>query len=920
MLEPPVRLHGLQPMLSDYVSVLVQPLCTPTLRHDAPWSDAQFRRVLVGHPRVRGVHRDRALRRTPLAADAGRQALFFGSGVHASSYHSAAVLWSHGLRGAGVRVAIFDSGLSAGHEASFEHDVERTNWTDEPTTDDVLGHGTFVCGVVASRDSECPGFAPEAELLAFRVFTRAQLSYTSWFMDAFNFALQRDVDVLNLSVGGPDFLDQPFVDKVNELSANGVIVVSAIGNDGPLAGTLNNPGDQLDVIGVGGVDAEDGVAPFSSRGMTTWELPRGYGRVKPDVLAASVSVLGLGMRGGCRALTGTSVASPVVAGAVALLLSLEPDRARRRVWLNPASVRQALVESASALPRAHIFEQGLGVLNLPGAYEILRSYRPRASALPARLDLTDCPFMWPLCAQPLYASALPLIANVTLLNGMGVYGELADEPSWAPAANGDWLDVRFTHSTALWPWTGHLSVFVTVRPAAAQARGVAQGEIAVRVMSLVGGDVLSTLIVIPLRVAVVPTPPRARRLLWDQFHNVRYPSGFVPRDSLTLAGNMLDWNGDHLHTNFADFFRHLLAAGYAVEVLGQPLTCVDLSLYGVLLLVDSEEEFYAAEVQAVAQAVRTGLSLLVAADWFDSDLGAGLSFFDENTRMRWHPITGGANVPALGDLLAPFGFGFGSIVWRGEVRLAGSEQRCLFNSGTHVLAAPAGARLASFALRSESTRNKGTQLRVPVLGLLQTPHSGGGRVVVFGDASSFDSAQGAPPDGLWLADMLLDYACTGAIADALAGALDAPLNAPYRDSSFPTPERDAQSDFAFFSHVVGQPLVCSDSNDATHSHGKMIDELLAAHEFFLNRAPGDVRPGGADGLAGEWGRRTGGHSFGFEPASPPSTSWPSHETELGAMVVLLLGCLGAFALRKVCSCSGLCGRRVAAAQSRDLSD
>ena len=61
--------------------------------------------------------------------------------------------------------------------------------------------------------------------------------------------------------------------------------ISAIGNDGPLWGTLNNPADQMDVLGVGGIDYNDKIASFSSRGMSTWELPNGYGRVKPDVVA-----------------------------------------------------------------------------------------------------------------------------------------------------------------------------------------------------------------------------------------------------------------------------------------------------------------------------------------------------------------------------------------------------------------------------------------------------------------------------------------------------------------------------------------------------------------------------------------------------------------------------------------------------------
>ena len=70
------------------------------------------------------------------------------------------------------------------------------------------------------------------------------------------------INVLNLSIGGPDFMDHPFVDKVWELTANRVIMVSAIGNDGPLYGTLNNPADQMDVIGVGGITYDDHIARF----------------------------------------------------------------------------------------------------------------------------------------------------------------------------------------------------------------------------------------------------------------------------------------------------------------------------------------------------------------------------------------------------------------------------------------------------------------------------------------------------------------------------------------------------------------------------------------------------------------------------------------------------------------------------------
>ena len=82
-------------------------------------------------------------------------------------------------------------------------------------------------------------------------------------------------------------------------------------------------------------------------GMTTWELPGGYGRVKPDIVSYGHNVRGSDKESGCRSLRGTSVASPVVAGAVTLLLS---GVLHRGSIINPASMKQALMSSARRLP------------------------------------------------------------------------------------------------------------------------------------------------------------------------------------------------------------------------------------------------------------------------------------------------------------------------------------------------------------------------------------------------------------------------------------------------------------------------------------------------------------------------------------------------------------------------------------------
>jgi hypothetical protein len=116
-------------------------------------------------------------------------------------------LWQSGVRGGGVRVAVFDTGLRSDHP-HFTNVREVTNWTDERTLDDALGHGTFVASVIAGGEAACLGVAPDADLHIFRVFTSARVSYTAWFLDAMNYAIHSEIDVLNLSIGGPDFLDR----------------------------------------------------------------------------------------------------------------------------------------------------------------------------------------------------------------------------------------------------------------------------------------------------------------------------------------------------------------------------------------------------------------------------------------------------------------------------------------------------------------------------------------------------------------------------------------------------------------------------------------------------------------------------------------------------------------------------------------
>lgn len=86
--------------------------------------------------------------------------------------------FKHIILGKGVRVAVFDTGLSSSHPHLASVIRERTDWTDDHTLDDSVGHGTFVAGIIAGSGNDCAGFAQQADLYVFRVFTNKQVFFT----------------------------------------------------------------------------------------------------------------------------------------------------------------------------------------------------------------------------------------------------------------------------------------------------------------------------------------------------------------------------------------------------------------------------------------------------------------------------------------------------------------------------------------------------------------------------------------------------------------------------------------------------------------------------------------------------------------------------------------------------------------------
>jgi len=214
-----------------------------------------------------------------------------------------------------------------------------------------------------------------------------------------------------------------------------------------------------------------------------------------------------------------------------------------------------------------------------------------------------------------------------------------------------------------------------------------------------------------------------------------------------------------------------------VEVLGVPLTCVDMSLYGTLLIVDPEEEFFPEELSKVRRDVDSGLSLVVFADWYNTTVMKKVRFYDENTRLWWVPDTGGANVPALNDLLAGWGIALGDTVLDGEISLGSHDAQ--FSSGSPLVRFPPDGVVITPQLRDQGREVLGggndLTVKLPVLGLYQTRASStGGRVVVYGDSNCIDGAHLTKPC-YWLVDAVLEYTSAGHLPQLLRDSAGPPI-------------------------------------------------------------------------------------------------------------------------------------------------
>ena len=282
--------------------------------------------------------------------------------------------WAQHYEGNGVRVAVVDTGIDSTHPDLVGKVIADRNFTAEPNTDEV-GHGTHVASIIAgsgaASNGKYRGVAPGAELISAKVCEVSGCSFSA-IIEGIQWAVTEEgAKIVNLSLGGVDDPEvDPLEEAVNQLTESyGALFVVAAGNFGGRPFTVDSPASADAALAVGSVDKNDVIASSSGTG------PRlGDKGVKPEITAPGVAIvaaraagtkLGTPVGDSYVVLSGTSMATPHVAGAAALLAQLHPE-------FSAAQLKSVLMGSARftsfSFPFNPVFSQGAGRVDVAAAF------------------------------------------------------------------------------------------------------------------------------------------------------------------------------------------------------------------------------------------------------------------------------------------------------------------------------------------------------------------------------------------------------------------------------------------------------------------------------------------------------------------------------------------------------------------------
>ncbi|AHV95133.1 S8 family peptidase [Paenibacillus sabinae] len=285
----------------------------------------------------------------------------------------APAVWGQ-TKGEGITVAILDTGCEVSHPDLKGRIAGGRNFTDDDNGNpdiyvDYNGHGTHVAGTIAaiSNGTGVVGAAPEAKLLILKVLNKDGSGQYEWIINGINYAVEQKADIISMSLGGPEDVPEMHEAIKRAVEAN-ILVICAAGNEGDgnyATDEFGYPGSYNEVISVGAVDLQRHSANFTNSNNEV------------DLVAPGAGILSTYLNKGYATLSGTSMATPHVSGAMALIKRIASESFGRD--LTETELYAQLIKRTIPLGNSPRLE-GNGLLYLTAQEELAKIFTPAVVA------------------------------------------------------------------------------------------------------------------------------------------------------------------------------------------------------------------------------------------------------------------------------------------------------------------------------------------------------------------------------------------------------------------------------------------------------------------------------------------------------------------------------------------------------------
>lgn len=243
--------------------------------------------------------------------------------------------WSK-TRGKGIKVAVLDTGIDHAHPDLSGNMKIMSNTFDEDSNDtsDPSGHGTHVAGIIAGTDNNkgVVGIAPQADIYGYKVLGDDGTGGFDAIARAIEKAMEHDVDIISMSLGTQEDPGSAFQNVLKKARDAGIILIGATGNSNEHVGW---PAAYPEVLAVAANDPVMDKANFSNYGDEV------------DVSAGGVNIASTYPKKRYALMSGTSMATPIVSGAIALLLAYAKEQGFYGAC-SPATIKDMITQSAVA--------------------------------------------------------------------------------------------------------------------------------------------------------------------------------------------------------------------------------------------------------------------------------------------------------------------------------------------------------------------------------------------------------------------------------------------------------------------------------------------------------------------------------------------------------------------------------------------